>query len=126
MVRVSESSWMKFTSGLRHASTVINREGIGLSYWSIPAPSSPTSVSSLLSNPESTWFRVTFIGMSGTVETIFFLLDGTDITKIRMGYLANATNIEVGLLAAAAPNTIVGEGGGGDFEVVSSDVTMVP
>lgn len=116
MVRLDSNTWMKcgieYTSGLQHASTVITRGGY--SDWSIlalgqkrPSGSDPTSI----------YFRVKRIG--GAILT-FYSFDGIDFTKIRMGYLADAKRVKIGLVAAApSPD-------GDGFEVIFSNFTIHP
>ncbi len=105
MLRVDETTWMKcgveFVNGVQQASVVMTRE---YSDW---------SVTPLHDNPSAIWFRV--VGKLPAVE-MYYSLDGTSYTMLRMGYLADVDHLHVGMMACSPD--------GKGFEVVFEEFSV--
>lgn len=89
MVRLDSTTWLKcgieYVNGVQNASAVVTRD---YSDWSV-AP--------LPQNPPSIWLRIV---RRDTSLEVFYSLDGTTYTLLRMAYLTSAT-VDVGPMCAA-------------------------
>lgn len=94
MVRVDETTWIKcgieYVHEVQQASAVVTRE---FSDWSVTA---------LDQNPPSIWLRV--VGDLPTVE-VWYSLDGETYHMLRMAYLAEAEQVQVGVMACSPDGT---------------------
>ena len=90
MIRESETIWLKcgieFVESVQNVSVVVTR---GYSDW---------SVTPLVVPPVSLWLRV--MRRAETVE-VQYSLDGEDYTMLRLAYLTESPNVQVGLMCAA-------------------------
>lgn len=90
MLRVDEAHWLKtgieYVHGVQYVSAVVTND---FSDWSV-AP--------LRQNPPSIWLRV--IRKAEAVE-IFYSLDGSDYTLLRIAYLQPAPVLAAGIMCAA-------------------------
>lgn len=90
MVRVDETTWIKcgieFVDGVQYISAVVTRD---FSDWSVvPLPG----------NPEAIWLRLT---RTGSAIEISYALDGGRDTLLRLAYLAETEQVQVGVMCAA-------------------------
>jgi regulation of enolase protein 1 (concanavalin A-like superfamily) len=94
MVRVDETTWIKcgieYVEGVQQASAVVTRD---FSDW---------SVSPLSQNPSSIWLRVK--GELPAVE-VSYSLDGHNFTLLRLAYLAEVAQVQVGVMACSPDGT---------------------
>lgn len=105
MIRIDESNWMKcgveLVEGVQQASAVVTRE---YSDW---------SVIPLSSNPASIWFNVK---RSGDALEVFYSLNGTNYTMLRLAYFPPVATVKAGLMCASPT--------GSGFEVAFEDVEL--
>jgi uncharacterized protein len=107
MVRVDEMTWIKcgieYVHGVQHASAVVTRD---YSDWSVTA---------LSQNPQSIWLRI--VGELPAVE-VHYSLDGEQFTMLRLAYLAEAEQVQVGVMACSPD--------GKGFDITFEDFSIQP
>jgi hypothetical protein len=90
MVRVDAERWIKcgieFVDGVQYVSAVVTRD---FSDWSVVA---------LPGSPASLWLRVV---RTGPAVEISYSLDGSSFTMLRLAYLAEVEQMQVGPMCAA-------------------------
>lgn len=90
MLRLDRENWLKcgieLVEGVQQISAVVTRD---YSDWSIVP---------MLDNPTVIWLRV--IRQNSTIE-IYYSFDGVQYTMLRMAYLTEAENIDVGIMCAS-------------------------
>ncbi len=90
MVRIDETTWLKcgieFVDSVQHVSAVVTRD---FSDWSVvPLPSNPAAIRLRLTR-------------TGSAIEVSYALDGSHYTLLRLAYLAEAPQAQVGVMAAA-------------------------
>lgn len=90
MLRVDEQNWIKcgveFVEGVQQASVVVTRQ---FSDW---------SVTPLPQNPPTIWLKVK---RSGDAVEVFYSLDGSHYTLLRLAYLPPDKPVQVGIMCAS-------------------------
>jgi uncharacterized protein len=90
MLRLDEQTWLKcgieYLEGIQHASAVVTRD---YSDWSVVP---------LAQNPPSLWLR---LKRENEAVEISYSLDGDRYEMLRLAYLTESENLQVGLICAS-------------------------